>query len=112
MSESNADLPALLRELDEPGWLERSKYYDRDQAAMHFGVLVARLEEDFAARCTAEQDTQEGIPRPALCRLTNSPGITRSSSVSRSDAFPGAVRGGLITMFHPLQAAPFCNGLA
>ncbi|MGW6208443.1 hypothetical protein ACWF9B_32965 [Streptomyces sp. NPDC055089] len=69
MSESNADLPALLRELDEPEWLERSKHYDRDQAAMHFGVLVARFEEDFAARCTAvldswvsctaEQDTQE-----------------------------------------------------
>ncbi|MFD6423637.1 hypothetical protein [Streptomyces sp. NPDC060198] len=44
MSESEADLLALLRELDDPGWLERPQHYDRGEAAMHFGVLVARLE--------------------------------------------------------------------
>ncbi|MFG2595700.1 hypothetical protein [Streptomyces sp. NPDC048462] len=58
MSDSNADLPALLRGLDDPGWLERPQHYDRGEAAMYFGALAARLEGDFAARCTAEQDTQ------------------------------------------------------
>ncbi|MGW0858524.1 hypothetical protein [Streptomyces sp. NPDC002690] len=59
MPESEADLPALLRELDDPEWLEWPQHYDRGRTAAHFGVLVARLEVDFAARCTAEQDTQD-----------------------------------------------------
>ncbi|RST20830.1 hypothetical protein EF908_25455 [Streptomyces sp. WAC04770] len=59
MTESEAELLALLRELDDPEWLERPRYYDRGETAVHFGVLKARLEVDFAARCTAEQDTQD-----------------------------------------------------
>ncbi|NEA73820.1 hypothetical protein [Streptomyces sp. SID13588] len=59
MTESEADLLLLLRELDDPGWLEWSQHYDRGETAVHFDVLVARLEGDFAARCTAEQDTQD-----------------------------------------------------
>src|SRR4051794_13103655 len=39
MTESEADLLPLLRELDDPGWLERPQHYDRGEAAMHFGVL-------------------------------------------------------------------------
>lgn len=59
MPESEADLLALLRELDDPQWLEWPQNYDRGEIAVHFGGLVARLEGDFAARCTAEQDTQD-----------------------------------------------------
>ena len=59
MAESEADLPALLRELDDPEWLEWPRNYDRGETAARFGALVTRLEGDFAARCTAEQDTQD-----------------------------------------------------
>lgn len=59
MTEDEADRLVLLRELDDPGWLEWPQHYDRGEAAAHFSVLVARLEGDFAARCTAEQDTQD-----------------------------------------------------
>lgn len=59
MTESEADLLVLLRKLDDPEWLEWPQYYDRGEIAVRFGVLVARLEGDFAARCTAEQDTQD-----------------------------------------------------
>ncbi|WP_310727945.1 hypothetical protein [Streptomyces sp. N2A] len=54
-----ADLLTLLRELDDPQWLEWPWYFSRSQTAMLFGGLVARLEGDFAARCTAEQDAQD-----------------------------------------------------
>ncbi|MFH9469743.1 hypothetical protein ACH4LT_21075 [Streptomyces clavifer] len=40
-------------------WLERPQHYDRGQAALHFGVLVARLVGHFATRYAAEQDTQD-----------------------------------------------------
>ncbi|MFE6176177.1 hypothetical protein [Streptomyces sp. NPDC056464] len=59
MSESEADLFSRLRELDDPEWLEWPQHYDRSGTGVHFGVLAARLEADFAARCTAEQDTQD-----------------------------------------------------
>ncbi|WP_329611675.1 hypothetical protein [Kitasatospora herbaricolor] len=59
MSESEADLLAWLGKLDDPEWLERPQHYDRGETAVHFGALVARLEGDFAAPCTAEQDTQD-----------------------------------------------------
>ncbi|MFD8508003.1 hypothetical protein ACFV2L_35550 [Streptomyces sp. NPDC059687] len=59
MTESEADPLVLLRELDDPEWLEWLQHYDRGGTTIHFGVLVARLEGDFAARCTAEQDTQD-----------------------------------------------------
>ncbi|WP_392957586.1 hypothetical protein [Streptomyces sp. LN245] len=59
MTESEADLLALLRELDDPEWLEWPQHYNRGEAAALFGGLVTRLEGDFAARCTAEQDTQD-----------------------------------------------------
>ncbi|MFI6948026.1 hypothetical protein [Streptomyces sp. NPDC050422] len=59
MAGSEADLLVLLRELDDPEWLEWPQYYDRGKAAVHFGVLVARLESDFAARCMVERDTQD-----------------------------------------------------
>ncbi|MFB7124899.1 hypothetical protein [Kitasatospora sp. NPDC056273] len=59
MTESEADLPALLRELDDPAWLEWPQRYDRRGTAVRFGALVARLEGDFAAPCPAEQDAQD-----------------------------------------------------
>jgi hypothetical protein len=59
MTESGADLLALLRGLDDPEWLEWPQYYNRAEAAALFSGLVSRLEGDFAARCTAEEDTQD-----------------------------------------------------
>ncbi|MGW9122138.1 hypothetical protein ACWGRV_37030 [Streptomyces sp. NPDC055663] len=59
MTRSEADLRALLRELDDPEWLERPQHFNRGEAAARFGGLVTRLEGDFGAHCTAEQDTQE-----------------------------------------------------
>ncbi len=59
MTENEANLPELLRELDHPEWLEWPRHYNRAEVAALFGRLVARLEEVFAARCTAEQDTQD-----------------------------------------------------
>ncbi|MFH9610715.1 hypothetical protein [Streptomyces sp. NPDC017448] len=59
MTGDEADLLVLLRELDDPEWLEWPQHYDRGEAAAHFSVLVARLESGFAVRCTAERDTQD-----------------------------------------------------
>ncbi|MFE9912023.1 hypothetical protein [Streptomyces clavifer] len=59
MTESEAELLALLRALDDPGWLEWPQDYDRGGTAARFGTLVARLEGDFATRCTVEPDTQD-----------------------------------------------------
>ncbi|WP_427919183.1 hypothetical protein [Streptomyces sp. cg40] len=59
MTESGADLLALLRELDDPEWLDWPQHYNRGETAALFSGLVSRLEGDFAARCTAEQDTQD-----------------------------------------------------
>ncbi|WP_326648850.1 hypothetical protein [Streptomyces sp. NBC_01750] len=59
MTGSEADLLTLLRELDDPEWLEWPQHYNRSATALLFGGLVVRLEGDFAARCTAEQDSQD-----------------------------------------------------
>ncbi|WP_405497172.1 hypothetical protein [Streptomyces sp. NBC_00096] len=59
MTESEADLPALLRQLDDPEWLEWPRGYDRRASAVLFGALVARLEDDFETRCESERDTQD-----------------------------------------------------
>ncbi|MET7319608.1 hypothetical protein [Streptomyces sp. NPDC005549] len=82
MTESEADLLALLRELDDPGWLEWPQHYDRGEAAMHFGVLVARLEGDFAARCTADR-----TPRtPASTDALSCPGTQPYAALGSSSA--------------------------
>ncbi|MFD4656347.1 hypothetical protein ACFWP2_12040 [Kitasatospora sp. NPDC058444] len=59
MTESGADLLALLRDLDDPQWLEWPAGYDRNAVAARFGELVVRLESDFTVRCGAERDTQD-----------------------------------------------------
>ncbi|WP_089512087.1 hypothetical protein [Streptomyces sp. NBS 14/10] len=59
MTEHNEDLVALLRELDDPEWLERPRDYDRGEVGVLFNVLVARLEGEFAAPCVGERDTQD-----------------------------------------------------
>ncbi|MEU4169309.1 hypothetical protein AB0F46_20850 [Streptomyces sp. NPDC026665] len=59
MAGSEADLLALLRELDDPQWLEWPRNYDRSQIGVRFGDLVSRLDDGFAAHCTAHQDTQD-----------------------------------------------------
>ena len=46
-----ADLLMLLRELDDPEWLERPRSYDRRAAADRFARLTARIEIDFATSC-------------------------------------------------------------
>ncbi len=53
------DLLAMFRELDDPECLEWPRNYDRNESAVLFGALVARLDGDFAVRCTAEPDTQD-----------------------------------------------------
>lgn len=57
--EYEADLLALLRELDDPGWLEWPRAYDRGVTGALFDRLVTRLEDDFATRCATERDTQD-----------------------------------------------------
>ncbi|MCX4689605.1 hypothetical protein OG401_35840 [Kitasatospora purpeofusca] len=59
MTESEADLLALMRELDDPGWLERLQDYNRDETAARFATLAARLDGDFATCCTTDPDTQD-----------------------------------------------------
>ncbi|UQI49747.1 hypothetical protein M1P56_35120 (plasmid) [Streptomyces sp. HU2014] len=59
MAKSEADLLALLRDLDDPEWLEWPPDYDRGRTTALFDKLVARLDGDFATRCTAERDTQD-----------------------------------------------------
>ncbi|MEU6034702.1 hypothetical protein ABZ801_04785 [Actinomadura sp. NPDC047616] len=59
MTERDADLLALLRGLDDPEWLEWPRDYDRRESGALFDRLVARLEDDFAARCATERDTQD-----------------------------------------------------
>jgi hypothetical protein len=56
---SETDLLALLRELDDPEWLEWPENYDRGRARSLLDTLVARPEQDFATPCTAEHDTQD-----------------------------------------------------
>ncbi|WP_327324922.1 hypothetical protein OG735_22220 [Streptomyces sp. NBC_01210] len=59
MVESEADLMTLLRQLDDPEWLEWPRGYNRREAAVLLARLVSRLEGDFATLCPAERDTQD-----------------------------------------------------
>ena len=59
MTRSEADTLALLRELDDPQWLEHPEHYNRSKAGNLLDALVTRLEQDFATHCTAERDTQD-----------------------------------------------------
>ncbi|MEU7923350.1 hypothetical protein [Micromonospora zamorensis] len=59
VTRTEADLLTLLRELDDPEWLEWPQHYNRNDAAALFGSLTAQLEGDFATRCAAERDTQD-----------------------------------------------------
>ncbi|MEV7884970.1 hypothetical protein ACWD3I_08060 [Streptomyces sp. NPDC002817] len=59
MTGDSRQLLALLRELDDPQWLEKPRGYDREGTGRLFGTLAARLEGDFATRCDTEQDTQD-----------------------------------------------------
>ncbi|MGW6159549.1 hypothetical protein ACWFRM_41630 [Streptomyces sp. NPDC055144] len=59
MTKHEADLVALLGELDDPEWLERPRHYDRGETGTLFNGLVARLEDDFATSCVSERDTQD-----------------------------------------------------
>ena len=57
--DNEADLLALLRELDDPEWLEWPKSYDRRAAADRFIRLTALFETAFAVSCVNERDTQD-----------------------------------------------------
>ena len=59
MTERKANLVALLRELDDPEWLEWPRGYDRAEIGALFDVLGARLEGGFAVPCAIERDTQD-----------------------------------------------------
>ncbi|MFE0512639.1 hypothetical protein [Streptomyces sp. NPDC058964] len=59
LTENEAVLLALLRELGDPEWLEWPPHYDGGETAARFGGLLTRLEGKFTARCTDEQDTQD-----------------------------------------------------
>ncbi|WP_372406591.1 hypothetical protein [Streptomyces luteireticuli] len=59
MTRSEAGLLALLRDLDDPEWLEWPRDYNRSQTTALFDGLVARLDRDFTAHCVAEWDTQD-----------------------------------------------------
>ncbi|MFC5183589.1 hypothetical protein [Actinomadura harenae] len=59
MIRGEADLLALLRELDDPGHLERPRGDDHYAPAQQFDKLAARIEADFGTDCAAEQDTQD-----------------------------------------------------
>jgi hypothetical protein len=57
--QNEADLLALLRELDDPEWLEWPRSYDRTAAADRLVRLTARLEAAFAVSCVNERDAQD-----------------------------------------------------
>lgn len=59
VTKHEAELVAMLRELDDPEWLERPRDYDRGQAGALFNGLVARLEDNFATQRVSERDTQD-----------------------------------------------------
>ncbi|MFF3617133.1 hypothetical protein [Streptomyces sp. NPDC002580] len=70
-------LLVILRELDDPGRLERPLHYDRAATGLAFGGLVRRLEADFGAPCESERDTQDSsgygrvwVPADATIRGT------------------------------------------
>lgn len=56
---NKAELPTLLRDLDDPQSLEWPEHYDRGKAKSLLDTLVAKLDQDFATRCTAEHDEQD-----------------------------------------------------
>lgn len=68
---SEMELPALLRELDDPERLERPLHYDRAATGVAFGGLVRRLEADFVAEM------------PGWFRLDCSAGQKRALYVAR-----------------------------
>ncbi|MFB7949339.1 hypothetical protein ACFC6L_30985 [Kitasatospora phosalacinea] len=61
MTGGGADTRALLRESDDPDWLEWPRDHDRAAVAARFRTPAARLEADFAVRCEAvpDQDSSE-----------------------------------------------------
>ncbi len=59
VTKHEAELVAMLRELDDPEWLERPRDYDRGKVGALFNGLVARLKDDFATQCVSERDTQD-----------------------------------------------------
>jgi hypothetical protein len=68
--DNDVDLLAVLRELDDPDWLEWPRSYDRRAVAERFARLTARLEADFGAPTVSEQDVQDSseygrVPVPA-----------------------------------------------
>ncbi|MEU5957959.1 hypothetical protein [Streptomyces sp. NPDC047525] len=102
MTESGADLLALLRELDDPEWLEWPEHYNRAASAAQLGGLVTRLEGDFATCCTTEQDTQDSseygrvvVPRDAtVCGTRIVICVSKFGSLARVCADnPGAFLG-------------------
>lgn len=57
-ADSDADLIALLRRLDDPQLLEYPRGYDHAATRALFERLVARLDADFTTRCRAGRHLQ------------------------------------------------------
>ncbi|MFF2651651.1 hypothetical protein [Streptomyces sp. NPDC058045] len=59
MAYSEVELEVLLHRLDDPVLMERPPGYDHAATRALFERLVARLEEDFGTRCTADRQVQD-----------------------------------------------------
>lgn len=77
MAMSETELLFLLRELDDPDWLEQPQHYDSAATGLAFDGLLRRLEADFGALCESERDTQDSseygrirVPAEATIRGT------------------------------------------
>ncbi|MFD9223677.1 hypothetical protein ACFWDI_27590 [Streptomyces sp. NPDC060064] len=71
MTESEADLLALLRGLDDPGWLEWPQHYDRGETAARFGGLLtdSKATSQLSARMSRTLRTPASTDASS-CRLT------------------------------------------
>ena len=59
MGDTDAALLAVMRELDDPDWMEWPQSYDRGAAAVRHARLRARLDADFRTACEVSQDEQD-----------------------------------------------------
>ncbi|MFJ8210336.1 hypothetical protein [Streptomyces sp. NPDC096033] len=60
MAMKELELPALLRELDDPERLELPPHYDRAATGLALSGLVRRLKGDFGAPCESWLPSQHG----------------------------------------------------
>ncbi|WP_199486607.1 hypothetical protein [Actinomadura logoneensis] len=59
MAKDETDLMALLRQLDDPEWLEWPSDYSHGKAAASLKSLASRLEKAFGTHCPVEGNNQD-----------------------------------------------------